>query len=73
MPSMKGDVRATLWLVEAKQTRTSRYNLTLAVWRKIEREAMRASKEPALMIDMAGRNLVVISEATFLALQDAVR
>lgn len=68
-PSNKGDVRADGWLIEAKQTSLPRYNLTLAVFRKIEREAIRAKKEAALIVEMAGRTLVVLDYQTWLSIR----
>ena len=69
MPGNKGDVKASGWLVEAKQTLKARFPLTLQLWRKIEREAFKASKTPAMVIEMAGRSLVVIDYKDWLAMR----
>lgn len=71
MPGNKGDVRTQRWLIEAKQTQGGRFNLTLKLWRKIEGEAISASKEPAMVIEMSGRSLVVIDYNTFVAMQSS--
>lgn len=68
-PGNKGDVTAESWRIEAKQTIAPRFSLTLKVWRAIEREAIQKGKEPALVIEMAGRKLVVLDYNTWLALQ----
>ena len=69
MPGNKGDVKHADWLIEAKQTVKGRFPLTLQLWRKIETEAFRASKTPAMVIEMAGRSLVVISYDDWLAMR----
>lgn len=71
-PGYKGDVKDPGWLIEAKQTVKARFPLTLQLWRKIEAEAFRASKTPAMVIEMAGRSLVVISYDDWLMLRSAV-
>ena len=68
----KGDVQADKWLIEAKQTVTGRFTLSLALWNKIRSEAIRKSKEPAMVIEMEGRKLVVLDYQTFLALSAGV-
>ena len=84
-PGNKGDVRVAGapwaipgqstsdlgWLVEAKCTDSPRYSLSLKVWRKIESEAIRACKEPALVVEVAGRKLVVVSYDAWLAMRGA--
>lgn len=69
LPGAKGDVKTAEWLIEAKQTIRSRYSLTLAVWRKIEREALEKGKKPALIVEMAGRSVAVIDLNDWLELQ----
>ena len=71
MPGNKGDVREANWLIEAKQTVKGRFSLTLQLWRKIECEAFRTGKTPAMVIEMAGRSLVVISYQDWLAMREA--
>lgn len=68
-PGNKGDVKAERWLVEAKQTKGARFTLTIGLWRKIFSEAVRASREPAMVIELSGRSLAVIDYQTFLALK----
>jgi len=71
LPGLKGDVKDPEgWLLEAKQTEKPRYSLTLAVWRKIEREALQKGKQPALIVEMAGRKVAVISYDDWLAMRD---
>jgi hypothetical protein len=65
----KGDVKEDEWLIEAKQTVSPRYSLTLSTWRQIEVQAIRASRSPALVVEMAGRKLVVIDYNTFLSMR----
>jgi hypothetical protein len=64
----KGDVRTSEWLVEAKRTQSVRFPLTLALWRKIETEAIKEHKLPMMVIEMAGRSLVVLDFNTFQAI-----
>lgn len=68
-PGNKGDVKGEGWLIEAKRTNTSGYRLDIKTWRKIEREALRTVREPAMVIEIAGRQLVVISYDTWLSLK----
>lgn len=67
--SRKADVNSAEWLIEVKDTISPRYSLTLLSWRTIEGQAIRAAKEPAMVLNLAGRKLVVISYDAFLALQ----
>lgn len=67
-PGLKGDVKCLDWLIEAKQTVRTSTTLKLSVWRKIESEAIKAAKEPAIVLDIAGRELAVIDYKTFLHL-----
>ena len=67
-PGNKGDVRAGDWLIEAKQTVKPSYSLKLGEWRKIEAAAIRASKSPVMIVEMAGRKLAVIDYDDWLAL-----
>lgn len=69
LPGLKGDVKADDWLIEAKQTQSVRYSLTLAVWRKIEREAILSGRKPALVIEMAGRQVVCVDYNDWLAMR----
>jgi hypothetical protein len=69
MPGNKGDVKADGWLVEAKQTVKGRFSLTLQLWRKIECEAYKTGKTPAMVIEMAGRSLVVLGYNDWLAMR----
>jgi hypothetical protein len=64
-PSSKGDVKERQWLGEAKITVSPRYSLTLSTWRTIESQAFASCREPYLVIEMAGRKLVVIRYETF--------
>ena len=64
----KGDVKAADWLFEVKDAVGPRYSITLLTWRTIECQAIRASKEPALVLNLAGRKLVIVSYDAFLAL-----
>lgn len=66
----KGDVKADRWLVECKTTTSPRFPLTLALFRKIEFEAMQAGRAPVMIIEMAGRSLAVITLDDFLAFKD---
>lgn len=70
LPGMKGDVTSSRWLVEAKQTVTQRFSLTLRLWRKIEGEAVSKGKLPVMLIEMSGRTLAVIDYNDFLAIRD---
>ncbi len=67
-PGNKGDVDADRWRIEAKQTVKPSYSLKLAEWRKIETAAIRASKSPVMIVEMAGRKLAVIDYNDWLAL-----
>lgn len=67
-PGRKGDVKLDHWLVEAKSTKGVSTTVKLSTWRKIEAEAIRDCKEPALQLDIAGRKLVVISYDAWLAM-----
>jgi len=60
MPGNKGDVAAPGYLLEAKYTDKASYSLKLAIWRKIECEAIRAGCEPGLIIEIMGRRLIVL-------------
>lgn len=68
LPGHKGDAYNERWLVEAKQTKSPRYALTLEVWRKIELEAFDKKRLPVLVIDMAGRRVAVVDYNDWLAL-----
>lgn len=68
-PSDKGDVKDGEWLTEAKTTTKVAFRLTLSDWRKIEKQAMRVGKEPAMQLDISGRHLVVIDYNTWLRLK----
>lgn len=70
MPGFKGDVKDPKWLTEAKTTSARSYSLKLSTFRKIELEAIRASKEAALVVEIAGRQLVVLDYNTWLAIKD---
>lgn len=70
LTGMKGDVTEQTFLIEAKQTKAPRFSITLPLWRKIFGEAARASKLPAMVIEMAGRKVVVIDYDDFLAIKD---
>jgi siroheme synthase len=67
----KGDVKTERWLVEAKTTTSGRFPLTLALFRKIEKEAIQAGKAPVMVIEMAGRSLAVITLDDFIAFRDS--
>lgn len=69
---MKGDVRSQYWLVEAKQAKGQRYTLDYKILRKIEVEALHASKEPALVVEMAGRTYVVLTYDAWLSVAGAM-
>jgi len=71
-PGNKSDVTAGKWRVEAKQTTSSRYSLTLAVWRKIEMEAFRAGQEPVLVVEISGRKLAVLDYQMWLGLREGL-
>lgn len=67
--SQKADVSEDQWLIEVKDAKGPRFSLTLLTWRTIEGQAIRAAKEPAMVLNLAGRKLAVISFDTFLALK----
>jgi len=67
-PGNKGDVRTDRWLVEAKTTTAKGYTVTMATWRKIELEAHRKLLEPALIIEIDGRQLVIVDYHAWLSL-----
>jgi hypothetical protein len=72
-PGLHGDVKAPGWLIEAKQTKTQAFRLTLPLLRKIEVEAMRTGDRlPAMIIEMSGRSYAVLRLDDFLALKDRV-
>lgn len=71
-PGLKGDVKDSRWLVEAKQTKGTRYSLTLLTWRTCETYAIKAGKEPVMVVEMAGRKLAVIDYNVWLALKDHI-
>lgn len=64
----KGDVKTEEFLVEAKQTISTSYSLKLATWRAIKHQAIRANKEPAMVIELAGVKLAVIDYNKFLTI-----
>jgi hypothetical protein len=66
-PGIKGDVTLPSWLVEAKQTVTVRYTMTLSTWRAIEAHALRKGKEPVVVVEMAGRKFAWISYDAWLS------
>lgn len=72
LQGMKGDVKEEDWLVEAKMTKANRYSLTLAVFRKIECEAIRAGRRPVLALELAGRTLAVVTWDDFLAMRNSI-
>jgi hypothetical protein len=57
----KGDVSLSDYLVEAKYTDAKSYRITLATWDKICREGRDALKTPAIALELAGTELVVLS------------
>ena len=57
----KGDVRSDKLLIEAKMTEAEYYNLTLATWEKIVKEAAKDGlRIPVMFIDIQELQLVVI-------------
>lgn len=70
LPGNKGDVKARLWLVEAKMTKRPSFTLTLGLWRKIEIEALKSSgyKRPVMQLELAGRKLAVLDWNDYLGL-----
>lgn len=58
----KGDVRTADYLIENKFTDEEFYKLDLAIWKKIEKEALRDSlRTPVMQIDIIDLSLVVMS------------
>ena len=71
MQGLKGDVTHDSFLIEAKSTKTDRYNLTSKTWRTIEYHANLKGKRPLMVIDLDGRRLVVIGWDDFLEIDEA--
>lgn len=71
-PGLKGDVKTSRWLIEAKQSSGTRFSLTLGLLRKIELEAIRAHRAPVMVIEMAGRSYAVLKLEDFMAVKDFV-
>ena len=58
----KGDVRTADYLIENKFTDEEFYKLELAIWKKIEKEALRDSlRTPVMQIDVQDLSLVLMS------------
>lgn len=51
------DISTDEFLVEAKYTDKAGYPLNVAEWEALRRDALRAGKEPVLVIDFPNRNL----------------
>lgn len=66
--SDKGDVQNSSFLVEAKTTNGAGFRLTPELWVKIAREAWGKGKEPAMVIEINGLKLAVVSYEMFQAL-----
>lgn len=58
----RGDVKSSTHLIEVKYTDKASFPLKKATWQQIERDALKAGKEPALIIDIQGLRLVVTAE-----------
>jgi hypothetical protein len=55
----KGDVRLVETLDELKYTDAASFRLTVATWNKIERAAHQSGREPRLIIEFSGHDLVL--------------
>lgn len=66
--SMKGDVRSTRLLVEAKRTDKSSLSIKRDVWEKIRKEALIQGLLPVLAVEIQDRQLAVLDWEDFLAL-----
>jgi hypothetical protein len=66
----KGDVEPDEhWLGELKQTSRPSRALKLSEWRTIEGHARKSLKEPYMLVELAGRKLVVLDYETWLVLR----
>jgi hypothetical protein len=64
--AVKNDVRNNKWSIECKTTASSRYTLTHADLANAERNALLDMRQMAFVVEIHGRNWVVISEENFL-------
>lgn len=64
--AVKNDVRNTRWSIECKTTASSRFAVTHAALVSAEKNALLDMRQMAFVVEMHGRNWVVISEENFL-------
>lgn len=64
--AVKNDVRNKRWSIECKTTASSRFAVTHAALVNAEKYALLDMRQMAFVVEMHGRNWVVISEANFL-------
>lgn len=64
--AVKNDVRNTRWSIECKTTTSSRFTVTHDALVKAERNALLDMRQMAFVVELHGRNWVVISEENFL-------
>lgn len=64
--AVKNDVRNNKWSIECKTTTSSRFSVTHDALVNAEKNAILDMRNMAFVIEMRGRNWVVISEANFL-------
>lgn len=61
----KNDIRSEVFSFEAKTTEKSQYPLKLAELQLAERHALLSGREMVFVIEMGGRNWMVVSQETF--------
>ncbi|AZM47777.1 hypothetical protein DMB38_20080 [Streptomyces sp. WAC 06738] len=64
--AVKNDVRNTKWSIECKTTASSQFTITHAALVNAEKNALLDMRQMAFVVELHGRNWVVISEENFL-------
>jgi len=69
VPRFKGDIKTKLFLIDSKWTGKKLYLLSGTTLEKITKEALAMNKIPALSVDVADEEYVVLREKDFQAMR----
>ena len=68
--NLKADVKSSHFLVDDKTTARGSFSVSVALWRKLSREAWMNKRAPLIRIEFsAGPSLYVMDEVTFMKLK----
>ena len=63
--SLKGDVKSRQFLVDDKTTKHGSYSISVALWRKLQKEAFMNRRQPAMRVEFTdGPTLYIFDEQT---------